>query len=1095
MRTKHTTTLCKRLGAWALTLALVVGLLPQTAFAAGTDTGKAIQLGASNISGYDSMNNSYDYIYYGTWSDSPIKWRVLDDQTNFDSNSDGTNDAGLFLLSDGLLGTGNYGGVYFQQNYHSVSGTYHKGSEPSDGDHTNCQIANAWQDSDAQEWCKTFYSSNLTAQEQGAVLATTKSDGAFTSSTYSVLFAASDDILNGDKVFFLSAEEAENREYGFTDENSRIANYGSGAGVWWLRSPYAYDADNAGVVFYSGGVHDYNVDSDWAVRPAFNLNLNSVLFTSAAVGGKSPAAGSGGTQGGEAADAIFEISDYSGNEWKLTLLDEAHKNFEISNATTNSSGNTIAFSYSGAQTGTNEYISVVIEDSGAITHYGRILQLDGTTNGASGTASLTLPADVTLSDTVKLHVFNEQYNGDKMTDYASPLKEISSPTVDTTAPTLTAGTATRDSATTATVTFSSNEAGTYYYAVVDSGGDAPTDLTTIGTSGTCVTGTNTISVTGLSGLGAKDIYIVAKDAIGNVSQSLKISIPEYIAPVYAISADTQLLDFGTVTEGYTQAPAAKTVTITNTGNQTVTVDLPTSTNYTVTAGTGFTNGKAALSSGGKAQFTVQPKTGLGVGDCSETLTISGSNSTSASVKLSFTVNAVYTLTVNLNGGSGSTTGGQYPAGKVVNIDAGSRSSYRFTGWTTSNGGTFADDSSASTTFTMPAADTTITANWQYNGGGGGSSRPSTPSTPTGPATGESSGWEEIGDEIGEAQPGETIVVEMNGTTEVPAEIFEEVAGKDVTVEFDLGGGISWTVNGQDVPTGASFQSLNLGVDMGTSGISANVINNITGEYGSVQITLAHDGEFGFALTLTAPLGSDNAGHWANLYYYHEDSEALTFQTSGRIGADGSVSLRFTHASQYAIVIDDYSHEMPFEDVGEGVWYYDAVSYVYAKGLMGGTSATTFEPNTTTSRAMIAVILWRQAGSPIAEEYTDFSDVAEGAWYTQAVRWASNAGVVGGYPNGSFGPNDPITREQMAAMLYRYAQYQGMEMATLEENLAGFADADKISGYAVQAMNWAVGQGIMGGYGDGTLGPQGNATRAQAAAMLQRFCEAYIDSEE
>ena len=102
----------------------------------------------------------------------------------------------------------------------------------------------------------------------------------------------------------------------------------------------------------------------------------------------------------------------------------------------------------------------------------------------------------------------------------------------------------------------------------------------------------------------------------------------------------------------------------------------------------------------------------------DTLNISGSGGTSASVKLSFTVNAVYTLTVDLNGGSGSTTGGTYPAGEVVNIDAGSRSNYRFTGWTTSNDGSFADASSASTTFTMPAADTKITANWTYSGGGG-----------------------------------------------------------------------------------------------------------------------------------------------------------------------------------------------------------------------------------------------------------------------------------------------------------------------------------------------------------------------------------------
>ena len=117
-----------------------------------------------------------------------------------------------------------------------------------------------------------------------------------------------------------------------------------------------------------------------------------------------------------------------------------------------------------------------------------------------------------------------------------------------------------------------------------------------------------------------------------------------------------------------------------------------------------------------------------MGDCSETLTISGSNSTSASVKLSFEVLDTYTLTVNLNGGSGSTTGGEYPAGEAINIDAGSRSNYRFNGWTSSNGATFADASSASTTFTMPAADTTITATWSYNGGGGGTQHISCPQT-------------------------------------------------------------------------------------------------------------------------------------------------------------------------------------------------------------------------------------------------------------------------------------------------------------------------------------------------------------------------------
>ena len=183
-----------------------------------------------------------------------------------------------------------------------------------------------------------------------------------------------------DKIFLLSIAEAQNSSY-FADDNSRIATntaYVADGGkidggmsvvgkadYWWLRSP-GVDDDIAAYVTYNGGVRSFGPNVDFvitAVRPAFNLDLNSVLFTSAAVGGKILAAGSGG-------DAIFEIGDYTGNEWKLTLLDNS-RNFSISNAMI--SNNTITFSYSDAETGTNEYISAVIVDNGAITHYGRII--------------------------------------------------------------------------------------------------------------------------------------------------------------------------------------------------------------------------------------------------------------------------------------------------------------------------------------------------------------------------------------------------------------------------------------------------------------------------------------------------------------------------------------------------------------------------------------------------------------------------------------------------------------------------------------------------------------------------------------------------
>ena len=664
-------------------------MLPVTALAAGTgtDTGKAIQLGTSGIAGYDSAAG-YDYIYFGSWTaqdtyttSGPIKWRVLDDQTN-------TGETGLFLLSDGLLGTGYYGGVYF--------------------DNTS-PYSNTWQGSDAQAWCNTFASSNLDSRELAAILETTKSDDAFTSSTYSVPFAASENILNGDKVFFLSAEEAENSAYGFANDNARIANYGGSACAWWLRSPYAGYTDGAGAVYGYGYVDFITVNDDWAARPAFNLDLNSVLFTSAAESGKIPAANGGGNQGGEAADAIFEIGDYTGSEWKLTLLDNS-RNFSVTDETASGKpGDTITLNYSGATaydagTAPNEYISAMIVDSSGAQYYGRVAQ--PTTE--SGKVSVTIPANL-ASGSYTLNVFSEQYNGDYKTDYASAFDTVTLTVVDATAPILSNGSATRDSETAATVKFTSDEAGTYYYAVVESN-EAEPNIDPSGEGTACDTTEQTISIDNLSGAGAKDIYIVAKDAAGNVSQPLKIEIPEFI-PTYTISAEPTQLNFESKTVGYTEAPAAQTVTLTNTGNQNVTVDLPTSTNYIITAGEGFTNDTATLAPNGTAAFTVQPKTGLAAGSYDETLTISGDNNTSANIALSFEVDVkLYSVTVN--GSYAQTTGaGSYAEGATVTIDAGTRSGYTFDGWTSSDGVTFANAGSTQTTFTMPDKAVTVTANW------------------------------------------------------------------------------------------------------------------------------------------------------------------------------------------------------------------------------------------------------------------------------------------------------------------------------------------------------------------------------------------------
>ena len=382
------------------------GTSPQSGGSAPTYTayydGPAIVIGTDGISGY-SDDGGYHFIYFGNWealdsntTSGPIRWRVLDDQTN-------TGESGLFLLSDVLLGTGSMGGVYF--------------------DNTS-RFSNAWQGSSAQAWCRDFAGESgaesnvndaFTAGELGAILATSKSDAEFDSEHHT--FCASENILSGDRVFFLSAEEAENDEYGFTDDAAQVANYGTSAGIWWLRSFLnEHDLPFAGAVGDRGRVVEEGVINPLAARPAFNLDTSSVLFTSAAAGGKADTA----------VDESLTAVGAGTGEWKLTLLDNSRKSFTASAGTGTAlmqkpgySDWTVSIDYSGAPTGANEYVSAMLADeSGTLLYYGRIVS-----NSASGTATVTIPAGL-APGSYTLKVFSEQYNGDKQTDYASAFENI-----------------------------------------------------------------------------------------------------------------------------------------------------------------------------------------------------------------------------------------------------------------------------------------------------------------------------------------------------------------------------------------------------------------------------------------------------------------------------------------------------------------------------------------------------------------------------------------------------------------------------------------------------------------------------------------------
>ena len=625
---------------------LIAGLLPTTALAAGTkDTGKGIQTGAACISDYYRSSGHYDYIYYGTWNSSPIKWRVLSVEGNGGTyvKADDSSYSGkpLFLLSEVLLSTdttNTYGNVRF-----------------------NDSGSTAWQGSIAQSWCKEFSGESgtekyaakaFTASECNAVLKTTKSDTAYPTSNPA--YIASENILNGDRVFFLSAEEASESSYGFREDDGRIAMYGTEYGVWWLRSACTPDVSSPGVNDIYAGVIDpdgsrtsYSVnDHYYAARPAFNLNPDSVLLTSAAAGGKP--------------EGFSEVAECGkrGREWKLTLLDESRNNF---NARIRKVATDYSVAWTGATTGTNEYVSALIKNSsGAVTYYGRLKNLSGTTD-ASGEVAIDFSGK--MKDGDKLYIFNEQYNGDYKTDYASALKEMTIPTKDTVY----------------TVSFDAN------------GGTGTMDSEEVSDDGKISILLPANKFTAPAG---KQFKAWAEGSVDgplwaqNVSYTVKSDTTFYAIwediPKYSISADVTTLDFGTAYAGG-ELPDKKTVTITNTGNQQITLEQPTVLSFTIGE-----LSKTNLAPGETATFTVQPKD-LGTGKYNVTITVKDKNSKAniVSIQARFNLEASapptieWSIGVSASPAEGGSVigGGDYSNNASVTVTATANSGYRFVAWT------------------------------------------------------------------------------------------------------------------------------------------------------------------------------------------------------------------------------------------------------------------------------------------------------------------------------------------------------------------------------------------------------------------------------
>lgn len=347
-------------------------------------------------------------------------------------------------------------------------------------------------------------------------------------------------------------------------------------------------------------------------------------------------------------------------------------------------------------------------------------------------------------------------------------------------------------------------------------------------------------------------------------------------------------------------------------------------------------------------------------------------------------------------------------------------------------------------------------------------------------------WEEAEEELSQADSGDTVIVETDEDDTLPDEVLESAAGKNVTLKIKVGDSIFWEIDCRVIPKDASLQDISLKVSMNTQGIPSKVLCGLPGSHTFLQMTLGHDGLFGFPVKLHADVGRGNSGKWANLYYYNEGTGKMEFETAARVTASGDAAFTMTHASQYAIVLDEKSHTLSFQDVGEGAWFQGAVEYVYRAGLMAGTGDTTFEPNAKLTRAMTAQILYNLEGQPEVTGEATFSDMNTAPdWSMDAIAWAQDTGVVAGMGDNTFAPNLKVTREQFAQMLYNYAKYKKCDL-TKAGDLTKFPDEGSISTWAETALSWANGNGLINGHENGTLDPQGNTVRGQAASILMNF---------
>lgn len=982
----------KRILSILLCLCMAACMLPTVAFAA--DTGKAIQLGTDALS--KKVNTATaPTVYFGQdHGNNPGAWRVI----GYDGNDVTSAQGDMTLLAAGTMGEAAFDSVNYSSEY-----------APS-------ELKTAI---DALE-------AKLTTEENAAVKKRTLASGSYNGENTDCVAGAQVD----NAVFWpLSIAEAHAVNQDLRIVNKEHTNWAMYH--WWLRSPCKLSS-SAAVVHGNGEVLDdgmYHTSDEFGVRPAFNLNLNAVLFTSAAVDGK--------PDGG-----LTPISEHTGNEWKLTLLDNS-RNFAVTETTASGNpGDPLTLHYSGATTGTNEYISVILADNSGAKYYGRVAQ----PTEATGTVEIEIPSDL-APGSYTLKVFSEQYNGDRKTDYASNFTNIA----------LTAGKQVDEQ-------FALTCGSTYYF-----------DLSGAGIPGTANSNLpdNTLRYVPFTYAGTVDAYKLtsAMATTEEYAQQNKYPHSLFIADynvTHKINWDdlnTANLIFGKdyAASGVDYTLRAPSVGSRYTGSGESQRGTPQSNEWdrVLDKDDGYIKNRNKVYSWG------QDTTNFGRGFRAVRGYYSARHwyyysSSYQNVDLGFRPvlevpnpgspgsDGLKAVTLDLGGGKlgGSTdtiqiivkNGSKFTAPASDGLTRPDGNTGRYFMWLGSDRNLYAPGES------VPEVVTTLTAQWTVNqytitydlAGGTVEGNPNTYTIETVAFTLKNptksgytfTGWSGTG-----------LDGENNMTVTIPT-------GSTGNRTYKA----HWRYNG----SGHSYSYYTIKATAGAGGsISPS---------GNVSVREGRDRTF----TITPDKG------------YAISNVKIDGKSIGAVKSYTFENVRRTHTIE---VIFTKANGNPqtgvFVDVATGSYYEDAVDWAVENGITKGTDDTHFSPDGICTRAQAVTFLWRAAGSPKPEPCAmPFTDVPVGSYYYDAVLWAVENGITKGTSDTTFSPNMTCTRAQIVAFLWR------SEKSPAAGTANPFADV-KSDAYYADAVLWAVKENITKGTTSTTFSPNVDCTRAQIVTFLWR----------